>query len=344
MSKILLRIDSSARRAGSHSRALGDHFEMRWRRAHPDGRVVVRDLAELPIPHLTGATIAAFTAGGGDAPGSTAGLSDALVAELSAANDVVVSSPVYNFGAPSPLKAYVDHVVRFGRTFTATEGGYAGLLPGRSACILTARGGAPSGRADDPDFLGPFLQAVFRFLGFTRAEWIALEGTSRGEGLEDGAARARAQVDAWFDAGGDATPEGAYWCDGFSASDRAEIDGLRAAQVRAVLAGDAAAYAELCADDVFLMLQGQDVVAGREAFLACEAALFRGTRFVAMEQQPLRVERQGPLAVEVGRQEVQTAAGATQAAAFRARRKYTHVLRRTTRGWRFAVLMSSNSI
>ena len=196
------------------------------------------------------------------------------------------------------------------------------------------------------DFQGPLLENTFRFIGFERVEWIALEGTGLGRDLlAQNLDRAGAQIHAWFTPpDGQRTEEGVEWRGPFSAEDRAEINALRAGQVAAILAGDAGAYGKLCAEDVVLMLQGREAVWGLGPFLECEAGLFRTTRFTEMRQIPQRIERQGQLAVEIGRQEVLTAAGAAMADSFQARRKYTHVLRKTAAGWRFAVLMSNNSL
>jgi FMN-dependent NADH-azoreductase len=273
-------------------------------------------------------------------------LSDTLIAELVAADEVLVSSPLYNFGPPSALKAYLDHVVRFGRTIGADERGSFGLLRGKSVFIVTARGGTVSSKVSGSDFQGPLLQSVFHYMGFERVEWVSLEGTALGgRQLESSLARARLQVDAWFKSQPMLPDEdGIEWQGMFSSCDRAEINALRAGQVSAILAGDAEAYAKLCTDDIRLMLQGYDAVVGRQQFLECETRLFQTTRFTAMRQIPSRVEQQGQLAVETGRQEVQTAIGAAQAESFKAQRKYLHVLRKTAEGWRFAILMSNNSV
>lgn len=345
ITKTLLRIDSSARKQGSHSRALADHFQTLWLQANPDGRIVSRDLADTPLPHLLNSTIAAFTAPNDSAPVSppdAVALSDQLIAELQAADQVLVSSPLYNFNVPSTLKAWVDHVVRFGRTFAMNERGYFGLLRGKSVCIITARGGSGPG-SESQDFQGRYLKSVFAFMGFERIDLVALEGTAERNGcLKESIARAQEQI-AWLVSPNSDT--NVQWLGEFTAQDRKEINDLRARQVDAILRGDAAAYAENCTDDIQLMLQGFDVVAGRQAFIECESRLFQTTKFEAMRQLPVRVERHGNLAVEVGRQEVTIASGsAAQAEAFEARRKYTHVLRKTSDGWRFAVLMSNNSL
>ncbi len=302
-----------------------------------------RDLAVFEVPHLASETIAAFVspeASGPPRPGSGAAISDELIEELSAADDVVVASALYNFNAPSTLKAYIDHVIRAGRTFAAGEHGFTGLLRGRSACLITARGGR-----DGEDHQAAFLQTAFRFMGFDRVEWISLEGTAMGgEQLERGLAEALMAIDAWFAPPEPTRRDPVEWRGTFSASDRAEIHALRDGQVRAILAGDAIAYSRLCTEDVVLMLQGQEAAFGKAAFIDVESKLFGSVRFTTMMQVPLRVERQGAMAVEVGVSEVATSSGGRQADCYRARRKYTHVLRKTSDGWRFAVLMSNNSL
>ncbi len=124
--KTLLRIDSSDRKQGSHSRALADFFQTRWLQANPGGQIVSRDLAETLVPHLSNSTIAAFTGvkAADESPSPEAViLSDVLIAELQAADQIVISSPLYNFNVPSTLTAWIDHVVRFGRTFGMNEHG-----------------------------------------------------------------------------------------------------------------------------------------------------------------------------------------------------------------------------
>jgi len=198
--KTLLRIDASAQRAESQSRRLADHYETNWRQAHPGGRVIVRDLATEPVPHLDEATVAVLYAGGdpgnGPVPSGIA-LSDTLIAELTVANDVVISSAVYNFNMTSSLKAWVDHIVRFGQTIAYGEKGVAGLLTGRSVCLITARGGNAQ---TSPDFQTPSLKATFSYLGFSRIDTVSLEGTKIPDGgLEERIVAARAAIEGLFE-------------------------------------------------------------------------------------------------------------------------------------------------
>lgn len=133
------------------------------------------------------------------------------------------------------------------------------------------------------------------------------------------------------------------WIGEFSPEDREEINALRAKQVSAIESGNASAYSDLCADDILLMLQGNDVIVGKENFYQCESKLFQKIQFESIVQIPIRVERQGNLAIEVGRQELVVAASRDSPKDYKSRRKYSHVMRKSDRGWRFAVLMSNNS-
>ncbi len=330
--KTLLRIDSSARKQGSCSRALADHFQARWCEAHPGGQVRVRDLADAPVPHLDNATIAAFQAGEG---GGQVALSDTLIAELAAADQLLISSPLYNFSLPSTLKAYLDHVIRRGHTFAHGPDGYRGLLEGKRACVITTRGGTGTG----DDFQTPHLERALSFIGFESIDIVAVEGmASDSAAREAQLARARQQIDHVT------TPQHAraepVWIGDFSPADRAEISALRQGQADAIQRGDAHAYMQLCTQDIHWMFPGRDVVSGHSEFIAAQAGLRRGAKILEMRKLPIRIERSGDIAVEVGRQELTTVSEGARA--FPPRQKYTHVFRKTSQGWRFAVLMSNS--
>lgn len=132
----LLRIDCGARHTGSHSRELGDVFEQVWRTRYPHATLVARDLAADPVPHIHNETIAAMFAPPGQRSNDMAealNLSDTLVAEVREADALLLTVPMYNFGVPSSLKAWIDHVSRIGETFSYDGTTFAGLLGGRSA-------------------------------------------------------------------------------------------------------------------------------------------------------------------------------------------------------------------
>lgn len=335
--RTLLRVDSSARIEGSHSRALADEIERRLRAEFPFGRVLRRDLAREAVPHLDEATIRAFY-GLADPSSSprTPGLarSDDWVAELEAADDLLISLPVYNFSVPSPLKAYIDHVVRAGRTFDVTATGFSGRLGGKRAFVAMSCGGTRE--TSGSDAVVALVETTLRFLGISSIATVVWSGTTLGEDeLERGRERAMRRIDDLF-----ATVAAPLWIGEFSARDREEIEALRAGQARAIERGDAADYAAACADDVAVMLPGHAPVVGRDELEAFEARIFAAAKFARFVKRPRRVERSGDLAYEIGDQEVEVESGdATGPRA--ARQKYLHVYRRTDRGWRFAALISN---
>jgi FMN-dependent NADH-azoreductase len=163
----LLRIDVSARAQGSYSRRVADRLEAAWRAAHPGGRVVGRDLAAAPPPHLDGAALDG---------GRAVALIDELITELRGADDLLISTALYNFGVPSPLKAWFDHVIRAGRTFTMRDGAYQPLQQGRAAYVVAARGAIPGGACSE-DFQLPYLRAALGFLGWPRLSIVEIAGT-----------------------------------------------------------------------------------------------------------------------------------------------------------------------
>lgn len=342
----LLRIDASMREEGSSTRAVTDHFEQRWLQAHPEGRVIRRCLASEPIPHLTQRELEAFR----DDDTGPATFSKVLVEELRRADHVLIGSPLYNLSLPSALKAYFDHVVRAGATFEAEDGEYRGLLEGKRGVVVTARGG-PSTPGHVDDFQTAYLREILAFIGISEVDHVALEGTAIDAASRQTAlARGRAQIDHWFD--GSVEP---VWMGDIGEEDRRQIARLRDGQSRAILEGDAEAYAALCTDDVRLLVPGHDVVAGRPELRSVEEAFFDRTRFVGFRKFPLSLEASGNMAIEVGRQEVEVhqddgsgsgsgnGLGNGSGGILSASQKYTHVFRRTAEGWRFAVLMSNPS-
>lgn len=333
--KILLRIDSSLRKASSHSRALADHFQGRWLAKHPGSRVVIRDLAAAPVPHLDAATLDAFFAVPNAKPPADV-LSRELITELKAADHLLISAPLYNFGPPSALKAWIDHVVRSGETFQVGTEGYRGLLIEKQATLITTRGGRHDASAPDDDFLTPSLRAGLQFIGITQIEVVRAEGMA-GEAAErdEELARARRRIDALIHEYPSGEPT---WIGEFSDRDRREIAALRQAQADAIARGDVQAYGSLCTPDIHWLFPGHDVVTGREAFLEAQTRLRPRFHVQAMRKLPLRVERAADVAIEIGRQEVYRTGETTPI-----RQKYTHIFRKMPEGWRFAVLMSNAS-
>ncbi|MFC7516894.1 FMN-dependent NADH-azoreductase [Herbaspirillum sp. GCM10030257] len=178
----LLKINSSLFAGNGQSSQLTDKFVAAWTKANPQTEVRVRDLAAEPVPHLDGERFGAFLTKPEDRNAEQQAIvdfSDALINELRSADVIVLGLPMYNFGIPSTLKAYFDHIARAGVTFRYTENGSVGLLTGKKVYVLAARGGMYAGTARDSqtsyvrDFLG--------FLGMTDVEFVYAEGLAMGE-------------------------------------------------------------------------------------------------------------------------------------------------------------------
>lgn len=198
MTPTVLRIDASPMGDASSSRQVADRLVARLLAERLGARAIQRDLAAAPLPQIDAATIAAyFTAPEGLTPTQRdlLVLSDRLVDEIAAADAVVLSAPIYNFGVPASVKAWVDLIARAGRTFQYTENGPVGLLADRPVHLAMASGGTP---VDGPaDFATPWLRHVFGFVGLTDVTiWAAdrqmIEGPAK-------VSRVIADVDAHFD-------------------------------------------------------------------------------------------------------------------------------------------------
>ena len=172
MTQTLLKIDASARLDGSVTRAMTTSIA---ETLTPEA-TITRDLAQDPLPQISEDwVIANFTAPDErtDAQKETLALSDALVAELTAADTLVIGLPIYNFGVPAALKAWIDLVARAGITFQYTSDGPKGLLNGKRAIIAVASGGTPVDSAID--FATPYLRHALGFIGIEEVEVIAAD-------------------------------------------------------------------------------------------------------------------------------------------------------------------------
>jgi FMN-dependent NADH-azoreductase len=181
----LLHINSSVRTSGSVSRQLTAEFIDKWQTARPEFRIVERDLASQPVPHITEQTIGAYFTPAESRNAEQAEavkLSDELVAELMAADVIVIGAPMYNFSVSSSLKAWIDHIARAGVTFKYTETGPVGLLGGKKVFVFTSRGGVYSeGPAKPMDFHETYLRGVLGFVGLNDITFVHTEGLSLGE-------------------------------------------------------------------------------------------------------------------------------------------------------------------
>jgi len=178
----LLRIDSSSRRDGSHSRSLADAFETAWSARFPGATIVRRDLAAKPIAHIHETTIAGFYTPAEKLDANLKGavaLSDELIEEINAADTVLIATPMYNFTVPSALKSWIDQIVRINRTFSYDGTSFTGLVKARRVVVVAAFGaGGYSGALAGADFITPYLKFLFGFLGVSDVTVIPTEATT----------------------------------------------------------------------------------------------------------------------------------------------------------------------
>jgi len=176
----LLAINVSPRFDESTSRKLTAIFVDRWKTANPGGTVIVRDLATTALPFVDLPWIGgAFTPPESHSPESAAAIkvSDDLVAELKAADRIVIGTPMYNFAVPAALKAYIDHIVRVGVTVTSDN---KGLLTGKSVDIVLASGGdfSPGSPVEKYNQTSGYLRQVLAWIGITDVN-IILAGRAK---------------------------------------------------------------------------------------------------------------------------------------------------------------------
>lgn len=183
MSQILL-VTTSPRGADSYSNQVAQALVAKLQAAAPGAKLVSRDFAEAPLPHVgedyvVGRMLPVDQRS--TAQATSVALSDALIAELFASDTIVIASPMYNFGVPSTLKAWIDHLARAGHTFAYGANGPTGLVTGKKVYLVVARGGVYSeGPMSGHNFQEPYLRTVLGFLGMTDVELIAVEGIAFG--------------------------------------------------------------------------------------------------------------------------------------------------------------------
>ncbi|MEM8799213.1 MAG: NAD(P)H-dependent oxidoreductase [Pseudomonadota bacterium] len=207
----ILRIDSSSRAVaakgseteGSFSRALADRVVTHLADQHPGASIIERDLIANPIDHIADETIKGYYTAPEDmseALKAATAQSDTLIAELKAADTIVISAPIYNFSVPSALKAWIDQIIRIGHTFSYEDGAFVGLVSDRPTYLVLsygAAGYAPGGPLEAYDFLRPYLTGLMNFIGLTSVEVIVVEATTAPD-AQAHLAKANADVDARF--------------------------------------------------------------------------------------------------------------------------------------------------
>ncbi|MDQ7989871.1 MAG: NAD(P)H-dependent oxidoreductase [Candidatus Dactylopiibacterium sp.] len=188
----ILQVNSSVRGNASASSRLAGTIAARVLAAHPGAVLTVRDTTQQPV--LDEAALGAlFTPADARTPeqSARAAIDDATIREVQAADVIVLGVPMYNFGVPVQLKAWIDAIARAGVTFRYTENGPEGLLKGKKVYVTLARGGLY--RDTPADSQVPYLRSVLGFLGMTDITFIHAEGLAMGE---DAASKALAAADA----------------------------------------------------------------------------------------------------------------------------------------------------
>jgi FMN-dependent NADH-azoreductase len=181
----ILQVNSSARREGSHSTRIANRIVGRLRDANPGATLTVRDLTATPHPVMDEAALAALFTPAGQRTGEQAArvaLDGALIAEIAAADVVVLGVPMYNFGVPAQLKNWIDAISRAGVTFRYSANGPEGLLKGKKVYVALARGGKY--RNTPADSQVPYLSTVLAFLGMTDVHFVYAEGLAMGADAE----------------------------------------------------------------------------------------------------------------------------------------------------------------
>lgn len=180
--KTILQLNTSILSGDGQSSRMAAQFVAALRERNPEAQLVVRDLARDPVPHINAQRFGAFLSKPElrtEAQQSVVDYSDQLVGELKQADVIVLGLPMYNFGVPSTLKAYFDHIARAGVTFRYTDKGPVGLLTGKKAYVFAARGGIYAGSALDTQTA--YVRDFLAFLGIAEVEFVYAEGLAIGE-------------------------------------------------------------------------------------------------------------------------------------------------------------------
>lgn len=194
----LLQINASINNGNGQSSQLAKQFVAAFQKRNPEARLVVRDVAAAePVPHLDAERFGAFITQAdqrSSAQQAVVAYSDTLINELKQADLIVLGLPMYNFGVPSQLKAYFDHIARAGVTFKYTDKGPVGLLTGKKVAVFAARGGVYAGTPMDTQT--SYVRDFLRFIGMTEVEFIYAEGLALGpQSREANLAKAAVEIE-----------------------------------------------------------------------------------------------------------------------------------------------------
>jgi len=185
MSKVLV-ITASPRGERSVSRTLTTNFAKLWAEHHQQDTVMLRDIGHHPVPHVTEPwVVGAFAPPEAQTPESKMAIavSNQLVEEFLDADRYVIGVPMYNLNIPSTFKAYIDQIVRAGKTFAIGPNGYEGLVKGKKALFITTSGGSfPQGSPMGAyNFQEPYLRAIFGFIGVTDVRFVVADSMNQGD-------------------------------------------------------------------------------------------------------------------------------------------------------------------
>lgn len=195
----ILRVDASARTERSLTRQLADSFVEHWRDGSPDTKLLMRDVGRYPLPHVTEEWIGAAFAGDGRTFEQQAllAVSDCLIHEIEAADVILISTPMYNYGMPAALKAWFDQVIRIDRTFSFDlargDKPLEPILRGKSLVVLTACGEfgfEPGGPNEHAGHLVSHIRTCSKYLGADDLEHIGIEYQEFGDTRHEASKRA----------------------------------------------------------------------------------------------------------------------------------------------------------
>jgi FMN-dependent NADH-azoreductase len=195
----ILRLDCSPRTTDAHCWRIANELQHRLETASPGATTVQRVLARQPAPfvdHDFARTMGANTTPESARAVPALATSETLIGELESTQALIIATPMHNYTVPAVLKAWIDQVVRVGRTFTITPQGKVGALRDRPAFIVVSSGGFYTGdAARQPDFLTPYMTAILATIGIANVAFIRMEGLTRGDdSLARAYAGARAEI------------------------------------------------------------------------------------------------------------------------------------------------------
>ena len=194
--KTVLQLNTSIFSNVGESTNLTNEFIENFRKENTDTKLISRNLADNPVPHLTGQRFQAFLTKAEDRSleqQEVVDYSDNLIDEIRQADIIVIGLPMYNFGIPSTLKSYFDHIARAGVTFKYTESGPVGLLLNKKVYVLATRGGIYAGTPLDTQT--SYVKDFLNFLGISDVEFIYAEGLAMGvENKETAISKAKSAI------------------------------------------------------------------------------------------------------------------------------------------------------